>query len=166
MTINSLNLKAQMSKLHLKSKNFRYFIIPVIILFLISMSIYLLSSKKTPTSQTGDFETINYTLPASPAGGKPKTYTLLVADTPAQWEKGLMFFRKLDGVDGMIFIFPDSQYRTFWNKNTLMDLKLLWIQNDKQIGESFLPSIEKSKEIVTVSSPGLANKVIELPANP
>ncbi len=37
-----------------------------------------------------------------------KSYQLLVADTPSQWEKGLMFYRKLDGVDGMIFLFPDK----------------------------------------------------------
>ncbi len=92
-----------------------------------------------------------------------KTYKLLVADTQVKWEKGLMFYRTLDGVDGMIFLFPDSAPRTFWNQNTLMDLKLLWINNDKVIGQSDLPSIEKSKQIVTVSSPGPANKVIELP---
>lgn len=91
-----------------------------------------------------------------------KDYKLLVADTPEKWEKGLMFFEKLDGVDGMIFIFPDKQVRTFWNKNTLMDLDLYWMDGEILIGKSFLPSIEKSKEIIAVNSVKPVNKVIEL----
>jgi hypothetical protein len=94
-----------------------------------------------------------------------KQYRLLIADTPAKWEKGLMFFRKLDRrVDGMIFLFPDRQYRSFWNKNTYMDLDLYWLNDEKVVGKSFLPSIEKSKEIVVVNSSKPVNKVIELPA--
>lgn len=93
---------------------------------------------------------------------KGKKYELLVASTPQEWEKGLMFYRKLDGADGMIFIFPDKKVRSFWNKNTLIDLRLYWLDNDMVIGESYLPSIEKSKDIVIVTSPGKANKVVEL----
>lgn len=109
----------------------------------------------SPQNNYQDFQTISYKLQA-------KSYKLLLADTPEKWEKGLMFFRKLEGVDGMIFLFPDKQPRIFWNKNTLMDLDLLWIDDNKVVGKSFLPSIEKSKEVVTVSSPKPVNKVIEL----
>ena len=49
-------------------------------------------------------------------------------------------------------------------KNTLIDLDILWIDGEKVVGKSFLPSIEKSKEIVTVESPKSADKVIEIPA--
>ncbi len=93
-----------------------------------------------------------------------KTYKLLKAETPLQWEKGLMYYRKLDKVDGMIFLFKDKQYRNFWNKNTLMDLDLYWLDDDRITGQSFLPSIEKSKNIVIVSSPEKVNKVVELQA--
>ena len=92
-----------------------------------------------------------------------KEYTLLLADSPEEQEKGLMNFRNLAGVDGMLFTFPDKQIRHFWNKNTLLDLELLWIDGDKIVGRSKLPSIEKSKEIITVSSPVAVDKVIELP---
>ncbi|MBI3366310.1 DUF192 domain-containing protein [Candidatus Roizmanbacteria bacterium] len=91
-----------------------------------------------------------------------KTYTLLTAKSPGEWEKGLMNYRKLDGVDGMIFLFPDKEIRSFWNKNTLMDLKLYWLNDDIVVGEDYLPSIEKSNKIVIITSPDKANKVIEL----
>ncbi len=73
-----------------------------------------------------------------------------------------MNYRKLDGTDGMLFIFPNKEIRSFWNKNTFMDLRLYWFNDNTVIGESFLPSIEKSKEIVIVTSPSEANRVIEL----
>jgi len=91
-----------------------------------------------------------------------KKYRLLVAKTPAEREKGLMFYRKLDDADGMIFLFDDKNYRTFWNKNTLMNLNIYWIADNKIIGKDFLPSVEKSKNIVTVSSPKPVDKVVEL----
>ena len=91
-----------------------------------------------------------------------KSYNLLLADSPEEYTKGLMYVRRLDNADGMIFLFPDKHPRTFWNKNTLMDLDVYWLEDDKVIGKSFLPSIEKSKHIKTVSSPKSVNKVVEL----
>lgn len=91
-----------------------------------------------------------------------KNMKFLLAETPAQWEKGLMYYRKLDGVNGMIFKFPDSSVRTFWNKNTFMDLKVYWINEGKILGVNDLPSIEKSKKVIYISSPANADTVIEL----
>ncbi len=88
---------------------------------------------------------------------------LLVADTPEKREKGLMYYRKLEGVDGMIFIFSKKELLSFWNKNTYMDLDLYWIDDKKVVGKSYLPSIEQSMMILTVNSPEKVNKVIELP---
>ncbi len=102
----------------------------------------------------GEFEVKEYEI-------ENKSHRLLVADTPAKWEKGLMFYRKLNGATGMIFEFPDTTTRTFWNKNTFMDLDIYWMNGDTVVGKDFLPSIESSREIVTVSSPEPANRVIE-----
>ena len=63
----------------------------------------------------------------------------------------------------MIFLFPSLEVRSFWNKNTYMDLDVYWLAGDEVLGKSKLPSIEKSKEIVVVDSPAPANKVIEIP---
>lgn len=90
-----------------------------------------------------------------------KQYMLLSAKTPQEWEKGLMDIRKLDNADGMIFIFPNKEVRSFWNKNTYLNLDLYWIDDDKVIGKSFLLSVEKAG-IVSVSSLSPVNKVIEI----
>lgn len=94
-----------------------------------------------------------------------KTYKLLTAKNSAEWQKGLMFYKNkkdLKGADGMIFIFPDKEIRSFWNKNTYLDLNLYWLDEDKITGRSFLPSILKSKEIITVNSGKKINKVVEI----
>jgi len=94
-----------------------------------------------------------------------KTYKLIIAKTPIEHQKGLMFYRskkELKGADGMIFIFSNKNYRTFWNKNTFLDLDVYWIDGDRIVGKDFLPSIEKTKEILTISSPKPVDKVVEI----
>jgi len=94
-----------------------------------------------------------------------KTYKLLLSKTPLEHQKGLMFYRRkkeLKGADGMIFIFSDKNYRTFWNKNTFLDLDVYWIDGKKVVGKDFLPSIEKTKEIFTVTSPKKVDRVVEI----
>jgi hypothetical protein len=94
-----------------------------------------------------------------------KTYKLMTAKNNSQWTKGLMNYRskkELNGADGMIFIFPDRQLRQFWNENTYLDLDVYWIDDDKVIGKGFLPSIEKSKEVVIIESETKVDKVVEI----
>ena len=121
----------------------------------IFLKLYFFKSS-LPLLKSSEFSTTQFTI-------QHKTYTLLVADTEAKREKGLMFYRTLDNVDGMIFLFSDKDYRSFWNKNTFMDLNLLWIDDYKVVGKSQLSSVEKTKSIVTVDSKEKVNKVIELP---
>ncbi len=91
-----------------------------------------------------------------------KQYSLQVADSPKEWEQGLMHVRSLPSADGMVFEFPNMQYRMFWNKNTYMDLDLYWMQDDVVVGKSFLPSIERSA-LTMVRSPRPVNRVVEIP---
>jgi len=129
--------------------------IRLILLFILFSIILFFAFDKIPRSVKGQ-DILSYTL-------NGKTYRLMVANTEAEREKGLMFYRKLDNVDGMIFLFNDRQYRSFWNKNTFMNLDLYWLDEDQVVGKSYLPSIEISKDIVNVNSPSEVNKVIELP---
>lgn len=94
-----------------------------------------------------------------------KTYKLLTAKNSQEWQKGLMFYKnkkELKGADGMIFIFPDKDYRSFWNMNTYLDLDVYWLDDDQVVGKDFLPSILKSKDLVSIGSPRKVNRVIEI----
>ena len=128
----------------------------VIILILIMVADVIFFSRKyvTVDSQWKGYRIIRYKL-------HNKSYKFLVADTSEKWTKGLMYVRKLQNLDGMIFIFPNSQVQSFWNENTLVDLDIYWINKDKVVGKTLLPSIEKSKSRVIVTSPGPVDTVVE-----
>lgn len=109
----------------------------------------------TKPKEFKDYDVITFKL-------NKKELRLLVADNEEKWEKGLMYQRDLHSFDGMIFIFPDKQKRTFWNQNTYLPLHVYWLDGDKVVGEISLPRIEKGKQPTLIQSPRAVDKVIEL----
>ncbi|MFH0863134.1 MAG: DUF192 domain-containing protein [Candidatus Altiarchaeota archaeon] len=53
-----------------------------------------------------------------------------VADEPAMWSKGLMFRRSIAAGGGMLFVFPNSAKRSFWMKNTVVPLEMIWLDSN------------------------------------
>lgn len=70
------------------------------------------------------FKKQNVTLRAP--NGKTIDLTVDVAVTPAQQQQGLMFRERLDEDTGMLFVFDQPRVLTFWMKNTLMPLDVLF----------------------------------------
>jgi uncharacterized membrane protein (UPF0127 family) len=57
-----------------------------------------------------------------------------VADTPQKMAQGLMYRTHLEPLHGMIFIMPsESSNLTFWMKNTLIPLDIIWLNHEKKI---------------------------------
>lgn len=137
-----------------------FIVVAGILIFTISQFYFI--NKKSPAAYSENQSLWNnYQIVTKAINGR--NLKLVVADTPERREKGLMFVRKpLQNFDGMIFIFEDKEIRTFWNMNTFENLTLYWMDDDTIVGTSELPSIEKSIEIVRVSSPEPANIVVEL----
>lgn len=90
-----------------------------------------------------------------------KNYTLLTASTPSERYKGLSGISKLKDADGMIFYFNPAQSTAFWNKNTHLDLELIWIRKGKEAGRNTLPSEDKAG-LINLQSPGEVDAVVEL----
>ena len=56
-----------------------------------------------------------------------------IADDNNERSKGLMFRERLDENAGMLFVFEDEQYQTFWMKNTLIPLDIIFIGKNLEI---------------------------------
>ncbi|MGL5839939.1 MAG: DUF192 domain-containing protein [Sphingorhabdus sp.] len=59
-----------------------------------------------------------------------RTFTVEIARTSAEQAKGLMFRRELADDRGMIFPFPESRMASFWMKNTVIPLDIIFIRAD------------------------------------
>jgi uncharacterized membrane protein (UPF0127 family) len=62
-------------------------------------------------------------------------FTVEVAATPDQQERGLMFRRSLAGDRGMIFPYEPPQQVAFWMKNTLIPLDIIYIRPNGTIAQ-------------------------------
>jgi len=94
-----------------------------------------------------------------------------LALTPIEQEKGLMFRSNLDLGKGMLFVFREEGIYSFWMKNTLIPLDIIWINDKGEIifisgntapcRENFCPTIgpdKKAKYVLEING-GLAQKL-------
>jgi uncharacterized membrane protein (UPF0127 family) len=56
-----------------------------------------------------------------------------LARTAAEREEGLMNRETLEAGRGMLFVFSDAQYRSFWMKNTFIPLDIAYIDENLRI---------------------------------
>jgi len=61
------------------------------------------------------------------------TLTALIADTPQKRRVGLSGRNTLAQDTGMLFVFPDSDIRSFWMKDMLFPIDIIWIDTQKEV---------------------------------
>ena len=100
-------------------------------------------------------------------GGQAR-FTVEVADDPAERAKGLMFREKLGRYKGMLFIFEQPLAASFWMKNTLIPLDMIFLDQHGVVKKvhpmatpGSLESVEGGQGILSVLeiNGGLAAKV-------
>jgi hypothetical protein len=86
-------------------------------------------------------------------------FTVEIAGTLEQQERGLMFVKSLAGDRGMIFPYDPPQDVSFWMKNTLIPLDIIFIRADgtivritkaKALDETALPAGEPIAAVLEI----------------
>lgn len=89
-----------------------------------------------------------------------------IADNPEKSAQGLMYRKELKDGDGMLFIFPDEQIRSFWMKNTFIPLSIGYFNSKKElidIQDMEPAGSEMQTQLPTYVSKGPAKYALEVP---
>ncbi|MAE50290.1 MAG: hypothetical protein CMH27_00620 [Micavibrio sp.] len=102
------------------------------------------------------------------ADGRRYNFDVELALTPKEQQKGLMFREEMPEMHGMLFVFGSEFTRSFWMKNTLIPLDIIFIERDgriqhvhsmaKPLDESAVSSGAPSYAVLEING-GLANKL-------
>lgn len=88
-----------------------------------------------------------------------KEISVTLARTSIRRQRGLMYCPALSKDTGMLFIYPDAKHRTFWMKNTLIELAVIFILADGRIA-----AIERGEpgSLDHIQSPDNIQSVLEV----
>lgn len=96
------------------------------VLFLMSSFVFLTASNKKDSSGmfgTKQIQVANTVL------------TVEIADTPEKTAQGLLYRKSMSDKSGMLFIFPESEVRHFWMKNTFIPLSIGFFDDQRVLLE-------------------------------
>jgi uncharacterized protein len=141
--------------------NQRNIIIIVIVLIAITTS-YFLFFKKSTLNEPKWVKEGEVTFLNKDSKQQLAKIQVEVANNPTERTQGLMYRSEMDADKGMLFIFDKMDMQSFWMKNTILPLDILFI-DDKGIintihrntipySEASLPSKGKSQFVVEVNA--------------
>lgn len=131
----------------------------VLAFFLLSVGVHPAFAQISPNDRP-DFERDSVVIET--ASGREFTFEVELAVTPRQRSYGLMFIEDMPPDHGMLFLFDDVAPRSFWMRNTLISLDMLFLAPDGEIiniAERAVPGDDRSGQY---TSDGPAAAVLEI----
>lgn len=85
-----------------------------------------------------------------------------IADDSMQREVGLMMRRRMSMDQGMLFLFDQETFQSFWMKNTIIPLDIIYVNSNREIVTIYKNTKPYSEESLPSSKP--AQYVVEVNA--
>ncbi len=92
--------------------------------------------------------------------GNRHDYMVDIAKTQAQQQTGMMFRYNIDKDTGMLFLFDEEAERSFWMKNTFIQLDIIFIRKGGIINHIY--SMAEAESLTPISSRGKVIAVLEI----
>ena len=89
-------------------------------------------------------------------------YKVEIMSDAADQQRGLMFREKLNSNEGMLFLFDKSKKASFWMKNTIISLDLIYIKENGLI-DSIYQDL-KPMSLKKIQSKSKVRAALEIPA--
>ena len=89
-------------------------------------------------------------------------YKVEIMSNVADQQRGLMFREKLNSNEGMLFLFDKSKKASFWMKNTIISLDLIYIKENGLI-DSIYQDL-KPMDLKKIQSKSKVRAALEIPA--
>ena len=89
-------------------------------------------------------------------------YKVEIMSNAADQQRGLMFREKLNSNEGMLFLFDKSKKASFWMKNTIISLDLIYIKENGLI-DSIYQDL-KPMSLKKIQSKSKVRAALEIPA--
>ena len=132
-----------------------------ILIIALALALAACSSGKPADAGRRDVEQAAETVPLTiQSGGKLHRFDVEVARTPEEQSKGLMFRKELAPDGGMLFPFDPPLVASFWMKNTVIPLDMIFIRPDGTIAH--IAAKTEPYSLQPVSSGQLNSAVLEL----
>jgi hypothetical protein len=101
--------------------------IAVVVLLILGLFVFPKKNPQVSETQTPETKLQEITI------GDSKLY-VEKATNEAEWSRGLSGRAELNTNRGMLFVFPTPEIQTFWMKDTLIPLDIIWVTDNKVVG--------------------------------
>ena len=92
--------------------------------------------------------------------GEKLFFSVEIAETSEEMAQGLMNRKHLDADSGMLFLFPEQGFQSFWMKNTLIPLDVIFINQEGIIGH--IHHYAMPKDLTSIPSQIPAHYALEI----